>query len=139
MTPSALIALIQDAANSAAQTPAAGAAPSTGTAPITDPPAAGGGWTQSLMSFLPMIAIFAIFYFVLIGPERKNRKRREEMLKKLEKGDKVLTTGGMFATVAAIQEDNSVTLLLDEGVRVRFSRASIQEVLSDTPAVSSKK
>ena len=58
MTPSALIALIQDAANSAAQTPAAGAAPSTGTAPITDPPAAGGGWTQSLMSFLPMIAIF---------------------------------------------------------------------------------
>ena len=78
MTPSALIALIQDAANSAAQTPAAGAAPSTGTAPITDPPAAGGGWTQSLMSFLPMIAIFAIFYFVLIGPERKNRKRHRK-------------------------------------------------------------
>ncbi len=100
------------------------------------PPAAqeGSGW----LSMLPMVAIIGIFYFVLIAPERKNRKRREEMLKKLSKGDKVMTSGGMFATVAAIDGDR-VTLQLDEGVRVRFTRAAIQEVVSDdAPAASSK-
>jgi preprotein translocase subunit YajC len=91
-----------------------------------------------LTQFAPLIAVFAIFYFVMIGPERKNRKRREEMLKQLKKGDKVMTSSGMFATVAAIDGDR-VTLQIDEGVRARFSRASIQEVLPEEGSSASAK
>ena len=128
MTLPALLALIQDAATSAAQTPSTTAGAEGGPA----------GWGSSLMQFFPLIAIFAIFYFVLIGPERKARKKREEMLKKLSKGDKVMTSSGIYGSVVNIQ-DNVVTLQIDEGVRVRFSRASIQEVQQDEPAAASKK
>ncbi|MCC7013510.1 MAG: preprotein translocase subunit YajC [Planctomycetes bacterium] len=76
-----------------------------------------------------MVAIFAIFYFVMIGPERKNRKKREAMLKAMKKGDEVMTSGGIYGTIAAIHE-NEITLQLSDSVRVRFARQAIQEVLS---------
>jgi preprotein translocase subunit YajC len=94
----------------------------------------GGG----LGSFFPIIAIFAIFYFVMIGPERKNRKKREGMLAALKKGDKVMTNGGMYATVAAVQDDR-VTLQIADGVRVRYSVASIQTVETDEAPAELKK
>jgi preprotein translocase subunit YajC len=104
----------------------------TATAPATGPEgeATGSNPMTTVMSFLPYIAIFVIFYFVLIGPERKNRKKREAMLEAMKKGDKVMTSGGMYGTIVAMQ-DKVVTLQLDEGVRVRFSRQAIQEVLPD--------
>ena len=77
-----------------------------------------------------MIAIVAIFYFVMIAPEKKQRRKREDMLGALKKGDKVMTTSGMFASVAQVQED-VVTLQVADGVRLRFSRAAIQDVIVD--------
>jgi len=116
-----------------------GAAPPAGDAGQTAP-AEGGGATPTKAPGLfdnmmfPMLAIFAIFYFVMIAPERKARKKRDSMLQALKKGDKVLTTGGMHATVAAVGED-AVTLQIDDGVRVRFNRAAIQTVLeAEAPA-----
>lgn len=126
------------------ETPPAGGAPqtapSTGTpdAPAPAPEPMGG---LSLM--IPMLGVFAIFYFVMIGPERKQRKKREEMLKQIKKGDKVMTTGGMFGTVAAVADD-SITLLVADGVRLKFTRAAIQSVeepsvdAGDKPAESKK-
>ena len=86
----------------------------------------------------PMLAIFAIFYFVMIGPDRKQRKKREAMLAALKKGDKLVTSSGMFGQVAAIQDD-VVTLQVADGVRVRFSRAAIQTVLVDEAPAETKK
>ena len=83
-------------------------------------------------SMLPLILIFAIFYFVMIGPERKKRKQREAMLAELKKGDKIMTSGGMLAAVANVADD-VVTLQIADGVRVRYSRQSIQTVISDDP------
>ncbi|MCY3003589.1 MAG: preprotein translocase subunit YajC [Planctomycetota bacterium] len=114
-----LLTFLQESATAPATTPEGGA---TGSSPMS-----------TVMQFLPMIAIFAIFYFVLIGPERKNRKKREAMLESMKKGDKVMTSAGMYGTIVAMQ-DKVVTLQLDEGVRVRFSRAAIQEVLPDDAA-----
>jgi preprotein translocase subunit YajC len=104
--------------------------PAPGDAAGTSDPAGGATPTGSPWGSLmfPMLLVFAIFYFVMIGPERKARRKREAMLAAVKKGDKVLTTGGMFATVAALQDD-VVTLQIDDGVRVRFSRASIQSVV----------
>ena len=83
-------------------------------------------------SWFPLVMIVAIFWFVVIGPERKNRKRREQMLAALKKGDKVLTNSGLYASVAAIQ-DQVVTLAVADGVRLRFARSAIQTVLADEP------
>jgi preprotein translocase subunit YajC len=93
----------------------------------------GGGFT----SFMPLVLIFAIFWFVMIAPERKNRKKRELMLKAMKKGDKVMTNGGMFATVAAVQDD-VITLQVADGVRVRFSRSAVQNVVEDEPKADDK-
>jgi preprotein translocase subunit YajC len=86
---------------------------------------------------VPMVLIMVVFYFVLIGPERKQRKKREEMLKTLVKGDKVMTSGGMFASVAAVADD-VVTLQIADGVRARFSRSSIQTVIRDEVPADAK-
>ena len=85
----------------------------------------------------PLIAVFAIFWFVMIGPERKQRKKRQGMLDALKKGDRVMTTGGMYASVAMVQDD-LVTLQIADGVRARFSRASIQSVIEDEEPADKK-
>lgn len=81
----------------------------------------------------PLLIVFAIFYFVLIRPEKKKQRAREDMLKNMEKGDKVMTTSGLLGSVAQIQED-VITLQVADGVRMRFTRAAVQEVLNDKPA-----
>lgn len=84
------------------------------------------------------VALLAIFYFVMIVPERKSRKKREAMLTAMKKGDRVMTSGGMYATIAAINGDE-ITLQIDDGVRARFSRQAITQVLEDGAAVDTKK
>jgi preprotein translocase subunit YajC len=106
--------------------------------PANPPAPAADGMFDSIKGYLPLIAIFAIFYFVLIGPERKNRKKREEMLKQIKKGDKVMTTGGMLASVAAVADDE-ITLQIADGVRARFTRAAIQTVMPDEAPADAKK
>ena len=95
--------------------------------------------TGGLLSspWFPLIAIGLIFWFVVIGPERKQRALREKMLAGLKKGDKVLTTGGMYGSVAQVQE-NVVTVQISDGVRVRFARSAIQ-TLTDGPKGGSDK
>lgn len=118
LDPVRLEADVQDAPQEAAQ-------PSTGSEgsvpPARDPGIFGSMW-------FPMILVFAVFYFVMIGPERKARKKREAMLAAMKKGDQVVTSSGLHGTIAALADD-VVTLSVDEGVRLRFSRAAIQTVL----------
>jgi preprotein translocase subunit YajC len=126
------------------ETPPTGAAPQTAPSTGAPPPGAPAAEPMGNLNLLvPKLGIYAIFYFVMIGPERKQRKKREEMLKLVKKGDKVMTTGGMFGTVAAVADD-SITLLVADGVRLKFTRAAIQSVeepsadAGDKPAESKK-
>ena len=101
--------------------------------PLTEDQADGGGGSLFGGNFLfVMVAILAIFYFVMIVPEKKQRRKREAMLGDLKKGDRVMTTSGVFASVAQVQDD-IVTLQVADGVRMRFSRTAIQTVLVDEP------
>jgi preprotein translocase subunit YajC len=84
--------------------------------------------TGGFGSFLPFILIGLVFYFVLIAPERKNRKKRNLMLADMKKGDKVMTSSGMYGSVTQIQDD-VVTLQVADGVRLRFSREAIQTIV----------
>ncbi|MBI1380891.1 MAG: preprotein translocase subunit YajC [Planctomycetaceae bacterium] len=86
--------------------------------------------------WFPVLMMVGIFWLIVIGPERKQRKKREAMLSSLEKGQKVLTTSGIFGQVAQIQ-DQVVTVQVAEGVRMRFARHAIQTVV-DTDAADTK-
>lgn len=76
---------------------------------------------------LPVVGCFAVFWFIIIRPEQKQRKLRAQMLAAMKKGDKVLTTGGLYGQIVQIQDD-VVTLQVAEGTRLRFTRGAIQSV-----------
>jgi preprotein translocase subunit YajC len=82
--------------------------------------------TGGLLQFAPMIFIFVIFYFLLIAPMRKKQKRAQEMLAKLKKGDEVVTSGGLFGRLAALDEERGfVVLEISTNVKVKVLRSGI--------------
>lgn len=91
-----------------------------------------------LTSMLPFIGIFAVMWFLMIAPERKNRKKREAMLKELKKGDEILTNSGIYGTIVQMEENQIVRVQIADGVRVRMNIGSIQ-ALANEPAADAEK
>ena len=88
--------------------------------------------------FVPLIAIFAIFYFLVLRPQSKKAKDHQKMLSELQQGAVVATQGGIIGKITGIK-DNEVTLQVQEGVRVRFLRSAITGVYTgDAPAPKSE-
>lgn len=85
-------------------------------------PAAGG--MGQLLSFAPLIILFVIFYFLLIRPQQKKAKEHREMVSKLEKGDMVVTSGGIHGTVTGVAEDTA-TVEIAENVKVKVAKEHI--------------
>mgnify|MGYP001027665167 CR=1 FL=1 len=90
-----------------------------------------------IMSFLPLIMIFVIFYFLLIRPQQKKMKEHQAMLAAVRRGDKVVTSGGLIGTVSKVNSDTEVLVEIAENVKVRVVKAMISEVLSKIEAVNS--
>lgn len=84
---------------------------------------------QTLSSFLPLIIMLAIFYFLLIRPQQKRTRERNAMLASLKKGDKVVTIGGMHGTIQDLT-DHTVTLRVAHNVNVTFDRGAINNVVA---------
>jgi preprotein translocase subunit YajC len=93
-----------------------------GAAPMNGP-------EQFLFSFAPIIAIVLIFYFMIIRPQQKKQKETQAMLASIRKGDRVLTSGGIYGTVVGTKDDLVVLKVSDE-VKIEFSRQSIVQVQS---------
>jgi preprotein translocase subunit YajC len=89
-----------------------------------------GGQGSPLTGFLPFILIIGIFYLLVIRPESRKRKEHQAMLAALEKGDKVITTSGIYAQVVQVQE-GILTLQLADGLRVKAARWAVQARLGD--------
>ena len=87
--------------------------------------AAGGG--DFFVQILPLLLIFVVFYFLLIRPQQKKMKSHRDMVSNLQRGDKVITGGGLFATVAKV-EDDVVVRESANGVRVKAARHTISEL-----------
>lgn len=110
--------------------------------PATPAQAPGG---ESLFGgmLVPLVLCMAVFYFFMIAPESKQRKKRKAMLASLEKGQKVVLVSGLHGTVAQVQ-DQIVTLQVADGVRLRYSLSAVQEVFeekdekADKPAIAAK-
>lgn len=89
-----------------------------------------GGGSANLISTLVMFgAIFLIFYFMIIRPQQKRAKEREKMLSNMQKGDKVVTSGGLHGTIAGIDE-KTILLQVSDNVKMKFERSAIASVLS---------
>ncbi len=87
-------------------------------------PAAGSGQGGSIMTFLPLILLFAVFYFLLIRPQQRRAKQQKSFMESLKKGDTVVTSGGLYGKITGIT-DQTVTLEIAEKVRVRVTRSSV--------------
>ena len=89
------------------------------------PAAQQGGGTQTLIF---MIVMVGVFYFIMIRPQMKRAKEHRDLLAKLQKGDEVITSGGLVGRVDEIG-DSFITLEVADGVRMKFQRAAIATVL----------
>ena len=96
--------------------------------------AGGGSW-----SFLLMLgAMFLVMWLFMIRPQRKQQKELEEMRNALKKGDKVITSGGIYGVIADVDE-RTVLIKVDGETKLRVDKSSIQKDMSEAPAQTEKK
>ena len=89
--------------------------------------AGGGGQGSGFSAFIPLILMFAIFYFLLIRPQQKKAKQHRELLSALKKGDRVVSNGGLHGVITGLTDD-IVTMEIAPKVRVKVSRGSVAGV-----------
>ena len=87
------------------------------------------GTMAFILNILPIAAIFLVFYFLVIAPANKQRKKTAEMLSALKKGDRVLTSGGIYGTIQGVEPD-VVYLKIAENVKVRVARSAISSIVN---------
>lgn len=97
-------------------------APAAGQAPSEMGPAA------MISTFLPMILLFVVFYFMLIRPQKKKEKKAKEMLAALKVGDRVSTIGGIYGTIVNIKDDILTLSVGTDNVKLVFARWAIRQV-----------
>jgi preprotein translocase subunit YajC len=93
------------------------------------PPAEGGGGGGFISTIIMFGAIFLIFYFMIIRPQQKRAKERDKLLANLQKGDKVVTSGGLHGTIAGLDEKTALIQVADN-VKMKFERSAITTVIA---------
>ena len=88
-------------------------------------------------SFVPLILIFAIMYFLLIRPQQKKVKEHQKMVEALRRGDHVVTAGGLLGKVTKVKDDGEIEVELAENVKVRVVKSTIAQVRSKTEPAES--
>ena len=89
---------------------------------------AGGEQADPLMSFLPLIFLIVVFYFLLIRPQQKRQKEHQQKIEAIKKGDQVVTAGGLVGKVHKV-DDNYVELDLAQSVRVKAVKNTIGDII----------
>jgi preprotein translocase subunit YajC len=92
-------------------------------------PPGGAGSGAIAMQLLFFAAIFAVFYFLLIRPQQKQKRDREQMLSAIKRGDRVVTTSGLHGTVTGLSE-HTITLRVADQVKLEFDRASVGRIVT---------
>ena len=87
----------------------------------------GGG--SSIGFILPMVLIFAIMYFLIFRPQARKQKQHKSMVDALKKGDKIVTSGGIYGTIAGLKEnDKTLIVKVAENVKIEITRSSVAQV-----------
>lgn len=86
---------------------------------------------------LPLVAIMGVFYFLLIRPQQRKMKEHQAMLKKVGKGDTVVTSGGFIGKVTKVIDDNELQVEIGENIKVRVLRSGVADVRAKGEPVKS--
>ena len=92
------------------------------------PQPGGGGGGSQIWSFLPIILIFVVFYFLLIRPQQKRAREHRTLLSSVKVGDQILTNGGIYGKITGIKDD-MLTVEISDKVRVKVSRGHVAGVV----------
>ncbi len=85
-------------------------------------------------SIFPLVLIFGVFYFLIIRPQSKKIREHQNLVQKLGKGDKVVTSGGIFGEIVKVEEDKNAFLIeIAEQVRIRVRRDAVSEIVNSHP------
>jgi preprotein translocase subunit YajC len=93
---------------------------------------AAGGAASAFTSFVPLILIFAIMYFLLIRPQQKKLKEHKAMVEALRRGDQVLTQGGIIGKVSKVMDDGTAEIEIADGVKVKILKHTVAQVMAKT-------
>ena len=90
----------------------------------------GAGKGNMLMSIVPFVLIFVVFYFFLIRPQNKKQKETQKMISALKKGDKVVTIGGIHGVVTNTKEE-TIVIRVDDNAKIEINRSAVASVITD--------
>ena len=100
--------------------------------------AAGSPFDMIMQNMLPLAAIFAIMYLLVLRPQQQRAKKHQEMVKNVRRGDTIVTNGGLVGKVTKVVDDDQVEVEIADGVRVRQLRSMVADVRSKTEPVNEK-
>lgn len=97
----------------------------------------GGGQPSSLMMWMPIVLIFVIMYFLILRPQAKRQKQHQTMLNALQKGDDIVTAGGLYGTIVGVKEkEQTLIVKIADNVKVEIARSGIARKVSPTSSES---
>lgn len=92
------------------------------------------------INIIPLVLVFTVVYFLLIRPQEKKRKEHEQLIRTVKKGEQVITTSGIYASIVSIDESTDIiTLEIAPGTKIKILRAAIADVISRKPASKGSK
>src|SRR5690348_2515907 len=94
---------------------------------------------NTALSFLPLIFIVAIFYFLVFMPMQRQKKQQAEMLASLQAGSEVLTSGGIVGTIVSIAENTLILRVKPDNVKLQITRSSVASLMGGERAIEEKK
>jgi preprotein translocase subunit YajC len=95
--------------------------------------------TNPLMSFLPLVFIVAIFYFLVFMPMQKQKKQQAQMLSSLQTGTDVLTTGGIVGTIVSISDTTLILRVKPDNIKLQVMRSAVSSLVENKSAIEEKK
>lgn len=96
----------------------------------------GGSNTSMLMNFVPIILIFGVFYILIIRPQQKRMDEQNKMIKALQRGDRVITSGGIHGKITKVDGDDLLTIEIADGVNIKVARSHISGLAAKTQPVT---
>ena len=92
---------------------------------------------EAFGTFLPLILIFAVFYFLLIRPQQRKVKQHKEMLSNLKRGDKIITSGGIIGTINKVSDNRELIVEVSENIEIKIAPGMVAD-LYKLPEVQTK-
>lgn len=92
----------------------------------------GGANTSMIMNFLPIILIFGVFYVLIIRPQQKKMEEQNKMIKALQRGDRIITSGGIHGKIVKVENDDNLIIEIADGVQIKVVRSHVSGLAAKT-------